>query len=107
MLLANQWKAQLSASSDYYTFEALALSRLIVVYKLTPAFCPNELEELVNSISEHGQTNEPPEVLGFSGKQPYPKVRLPCEREKKLAQSCPSVGDHLQLRHMNKRCRMA
>lgn len=38
-----------------------------MVYELTPGFCPNELEDLVKSLSEHGETNELQVFLGLSG----------------------------------------
>ncbi|XP_031376007.1 MAR-binding filament-like protein 1-1 [Punica granatum] len=108
MALANQWKAQLSASSDDdYTFRVLALLRLIVVFELTPAFCPNELGVLSGSIFEHGETNELRMLLGLSEPLPCPKVILLRQAEEKLALISPVISGHSLLQHRNKRSRMA
>ncbi|PKI33648.1 cytadherence high molecular weight protein 2-like isoform X1 [Punica granatum] len=109
MALAKQWKAQLAASSANYIFGVLALLRLIVVYELIPAFCPNELEDLVNSISDHVETNELRVLLGLSRPLPSPKVILLPQAEKKLkklAQSSPKVDDGSRLQNIIKRMRM-
>ncbi|XP_031403328.1 protein CROWDED NUCLEI 4-like [Punica granatum] len=107
MALASQWKAQLSASSPHYVFGVLALFKLIVVYELTPAFCLNELEDLVNSIAHHGETNELRMLLGLSGPLPSPKVILLNQAGKKLAQISPKVEDCSQVQHTYKRSRVA
>lgn len=89
IILATEWKNQLRASTNY-VYEVLALLRFIVVYELTPGFCPNELEDLVKSLSEHGETNELQVFLGLSGE-------LCCEFLHLLLAKLPSACSYFHL----------
>ncbi|KAL3751167.1 hypothetical protein ACJRO7_012049 [Eucalyptus globulus] len=71
MKLALEWKVKLNVlpSRENY-LEMLGFLQLLLAYKLDSAFDKNEIQNLVNSISQFRKAHELCQLLGSSGAQP-------------------------------------
>ncbi|XP_031403566.1 myosin-11-like [Punica granatum] len=112
MNLAFRWKAQLGPSTNS-SFEVLAFLKLLVVYELASAFYPEELENLIDSLSDRKQADELREALGLSREitahlpPPVPRLHVPRQGMKRPNLRGPKIDNYLHVKpqHVNKRRR--
>lgn len=63
MKLAGEWKARMSAVEEN-SLEVLGFLQLLVAFKLASAFCPDEIQSFLGTVSQHRQAPELRQALG-------------------------------------------